>query len=70
MKTYKLFNTVVHSSEWQAERRPLPTAPENFDKIISGEIKGKDLIKLNQQSFDDYNTSVLEPCSNCGRGAS
>jgi len=51
----------------KAERRPLPTAPENFDKIISGEIKGKDLIKLNQQSFDDYNTSVLEPCSNCGR---
>jgi len=51
----------------KAQRRPLPTAPENFDKIISGEIKGKDLMKMNQQAFDDYNTSVLEPCSNCGR---
>jgi len=51
----------------QSERRPLPTPPENFDKIISGEIKGKELIKMNQQAFDDYNTSVLEACTNCGR---
>lgn len=45
----------------------MPSAPQNFDKILSGEIKGKELIKLNQQAFDDYNTSALESCSNCGR---
>ena len=51
------------------ERRPLPTAPENFEKVVSGEIKGKELVKLNQQAFDDYNTSALETCTNCGRSA-
>ena len=45
----------------------MPSAPENFDKILSGEIKGKELVKLNQQAFDDYNTSALETCTNCGR---
>ena len=45
----------------------MPSAPQNFDKILSGEIKGKELMKLNQQAFDDYNTSALESCSNCGR---
>ena len=45
----------------------MPSAPQNFDKILSGEIKGKELVKLNQQAFDDYNTSVLESCSNCRR---
>jgi len=45
----------------------VPSAPQNFDKILSGEIKGKELVKLNQQAFDDYNTSVLESCTNCGR---
>ena len=49
------------------ERRPLPTAPENFDKVVSGEIKGKDLVKMNQKAFDDYNETALESCQFCGR---
>ena len=49
------------------KRRPLPTAPENFDKVISGEIKGKELIKMNQKAFDDYNECALEACNWCGR---
>jgi len=49
------------------ERRPLPTAPENFDKVVSGEIKGKDLVKMNQKAFDDYNDTALESCQFCGR---
>ena len=49
------------------ERRPLPTAPENFDKVVSGEIKGKDLVKMNQKAFEDYNDSALESCQFCGR---
>ena len=61
--------------KWEAQqeklpkekRRPLPTAPENFDKVISGEIKGKELIKMNQKAFDDYNECALEACQWCGR---
>eukprot|EP00092_Neocalanus_flemingeri_P014407 GFUD01015541.1.p1 GENE.GFUD01015541.1~~GFUD01015541.1.p1 ORF type:complete len:313 (+),score=98.07 GFUD01015541.1:52-990(+) len=49
------------------ERRPMPTAPENFDKVVSGEIKGKDLVKMNQKAFEDYNESALESCQFCGR---
>jgi len=49
------------------ERRPLPTAPENFDKVVSGELKGKDLAKMNQKAFDDYNDTALEACQFCGR---
>lgn len=49
------------------ERRALPTAPENFDKVISGEVKGKDLVKMNQKAFDDYNESALESCQFCER---
>lgn len=59
----------INQTNFQAERRQVPSAPENFDKILSGEIKGKELIKLNQQAFDDYNTSALETCTNCGRSA-
>ena len=45
----------------------MPQAPENFDKVISGEIKGKELIKMNQKAFDDYNECALEACQWCGR---
>ena len=49
------------------KRRPVPPAPENFDKVISGEIKGKELIKMNQKAFDDYNETSLLSCKWCGR---
>ena len=49
------------------ERRAVPAAPENFDKVISGEIKGKDLMKMNQKAFDDYNECSLESCQFCER---
>jgi len=49
------------------DRRPLPTAPENFDKVVKGEIKGKDLVKMNQKAFDDYNETALESCQFCER---
>lgn len=51
----------------KSNRRPVPQAPENFDKVISGEIKGKDLIKMNQKAFDDYNETSLQSCQWCGR---
>ena len=49
------------------KRRPVPTAPENFDKVISGEIKGKELVKMNQKAFEDYNETSLLSCQWCGR---
>ena len=36
-------------------------------QVISGEIKGKELIKMNQKAFDDYNETALESCQWCGR---
>eukprot|EP00092_Neocalanus_flemingeri_P001459 GFUD01001557.1.p1 GENE.GFUD01001557.1~~GFUD01001557.1.p1 ORF type:complete len:483 (-),score=172.49 GFUD01001557.1:107-1555(-) len=49
------------------EKRPVPTAPEDFDKVVKGEIKGKDLVKINQKAFDEHNESGLEACQHCGR---
>jgi len=36
-------------------------------KVVSGEIKGKDLAKMNQKAFDDYNETALESCQYCER---
>jgi len=49
------------------ERRPLPTAPVDFDKVVKGEVKGKALAKINQQAADEFNEAALEPCAFCGR---
>ena len=61
------FGMIFQEKLPKEKRRPLPTAPENFDKVISGEIKGKELIKMNQKAFDDYNECALEACKWCGR---
>jgi len=49
------------------ERREIPSPPENFHKILSGEVTGKELIKINQKSSEDYKNEVLEPCTVCAR---
>jgi len=49
----------------KSQRRPLPEPPELFEKILSGEIKGKTLKKANQQAFDEFNESALVACQNC-----
>ena len=49
------------------ERRQVPTAPQDFDKVVKGEFKGKDLAKINQKAFDEHNESALESCQFCGR---
>ena len=53
----------------QGERRAVPAAPANFDKILRGELRGAELARVNQQAAEDYNTSALETCSHCGRSA-
>jgi len=50
-----------------SERRDLPRQPENFQRILSGEVSGKELMRINQKAAEDYKNEVLEPCSNCGR---
>ena len=65
--TFGNFSMIFQEKLPKEKRRPLPTAPENFDKVISGEIKGKELIKMNQKAFDDYNECALEACQWCGR---
>jgi len=49
------------------ERRPLPTAPTDFDKVVKGEITGKALAKVNQKAADEFNEAALEACQWCGR---
>jgi hypothetical protein len=53
------------------QRRPAPTKPMDFDKVISGELKGKDLQSAmevyNTQAFDDFNKKALSECKTCGR---
>ena len=51
----------------RSERKEAPTPPENYDKILSGEVTGKELIKINQKAAEDYKNDVLEPCNICGR---
>ena len=61
--------------KWEAEqeklpkkqRRPIPTAPQDFDKVVKGEIKGKELVKLNQKASDEHNESGLVSCQFCAR---
>ena len=48
------------------QRNSLISFHWNF-KVISGEIKGKELVKMNQKAFDDYNETALESCPWCGR---
>jgi len=53
------------------QRRPCPTRPEYFDKVVSGELKGaalqEALINYNDQAFEDFNKKALEECKTCGR---
>ena len=49
------------------ERRPLPTAPPDFDKVVKGEIKGAALAKINQAAAEEFNDAALEACQWCGR---
>jgi len=51
----------------KSQRRDLPKPPEDFDKVLSGEIKGKALQKMNNKAFEDYNDTALMPCEHCGR---
>lgn len=51
----------------KTERREVPRPPENFQRILNGEVTGKELMKINQKAAEDYKNEVLEPCSNCGR---
>jgi len=53
------------------QRRPPPTKPFEYDTVIGGNLKGKDLQeameKLNAQALDDFNKKSLLECKNCGR---
>merc|ERR1711997_373763 len=52
-------------------RRPAPDRPWNFDKVVKGELKGKNLQQAmdeyNTQAFEDFNKKALAQCKNCGR---
>jgi len=51
----------------KSERKPVPVAPSNFEKVLKGEIKGKELVKINKEALTEHNDSGLEACQFCGR---
>ncbi len=42
-------------------------APEEFDRVISGELKGDQLKEYNDSAFKDFNEKALDECPNCRR---
>merc|ERR1712008_89935 len=53
------------------QRRPCHEKPQEYERIISGELKGKDyhtaMDQYNLQAFEDFNKKALLECKNCGR---
>jgi len=52
-------------------RRPCPNRPQDFDRVISGELRGSELKAAlqdyNDQAFDDFNKKALLECKICKR---
>jgi hypothetical protein len=68
LKTCKKKWDIEQEKKPKAERKPCPTAPEEFNEAIAGAKAGNyDFDKFNANAFDSYNTKALEPCLNCGR---
>ena len=42
-------------------------APESFERVIKGEIKGDQLQEYNSNAFKDFNEKALAECPNCRR---
>merc|ERR1712117_900683 len=51
----------------KSERRPVPQAPDSFDRVIRGEVKGDQLQEYNTNAFKDFNEKALSECPNCHR---
>ena len=49
------------------QRRPLPAAPENLNRVLTGEVNDEELSEFNEASAAVWNEEVLEECNNCGR---
>jgi len=61
--------------KWEDEQRklpkklrlPLPTAPDNLEKALAGELHGNELKEFNIEATKMWNTAVLVPCQHCKR---
>ena len=42
-------------------------APESFERVVRGEIKGDQLQEYNSNAFKDFNEKALLECPNCSR---
>ena len=51
----------------KGERRPCPTAPTNFDDILTGKVSNEKMNEYNDEAFTNWNEKVLEACPNCAR---
>jgi len=51
----------------KAQRRPVPSPPQNFDDIVAGRVKPDQMENYNNDAFKNYNEKALVPCPNCAR---
>jgi len=59
---------IIQSRKPKKERRPCPTAPKGFDQMMSKKkITRKDIQKVNEEAFEEYNETALEMCPYCHR---
>lgn len=59
---------IAESQKPKRERRPVPACPPALMKLLDKKIISElDLKEYNNEAFDNFNTSVLVPCKNCGR---
>lgn len=55
------------SKKPKGERRPVPSAPQNFDDMVTGKVSSENMESYNQEANKSYNEKALMPCPNCGR---
>jgi hypothetical protein len=51
----------------KGERKPIPTAPKNFDDMIAGKVSADVMSSYNTDATKNYNEKALDACPNCGR---
>ena len=50
-----------------SQRLPIPQAPEQFEKVLSGQLQGNELKNYNEAARKEWKLAALVECSNCGR---
>ena len=50
-----------------SQRLPIPQAPEQLEKVLNGQLQGKELKHYNEAARKEWKLAALVECSNCRR---